>query len=174
MVKFLIPILFLFSTFALAEDYIGADGPTFKVTSRLKDRVFKTGLVVPDNFEKSLKAIPIDRSKLYKGELPAKFSWEGLTPIRDQGNCGSCWAFSMTATVADVLKLKGVGDFDLSEQFLVSCQDEYYGCGGGWLEFRLYRDFGAVREADFPYVAISRAMTVVSTTRVPAVVSIML
>jgi C1A family cysteine protease len=54
-----------------------------------------------------------------------------VTPIRDQGSCGSCWAFGAVAGAESTLILKGEADLtvDLSEQYLTECTPES-GCDG--------------------------------------------
>ena len=137
------------SSAAVAKGFIGANGPTYTTT---KERVeYATGLVLPQGWE-ARKVAP--RLPALREELPAKFSWQDkLTPVRDQGSCGSCWAFSAQATIADVLALHGKGSFDLSEQWMVSCDTESSGCGGGWYHtaFDLVKPRGNVLETTFPY-----------------------
>ena len=153
-------ILALSSTYGLAQfqekEFIGSDKPTYTVKQGLEARQYATGLKLPKdlNAEKA-KLKSLAPEKLYQGELPAKFDWrdKGLTPIRDQGNCGSCWAFSLTATLADNIKLRGLGDLNLAEQLLVSCDDENSGCGGGWLGFHYFKKNGSTLEENFPYTA---------------------
>lgn len=67
-----------------------------------------------------------------------------IHPIRDQGSCGSCWAFATSNVAADraCIDSKGKGDVDLifSPQFLVDCDTQESGCNGaatqrviGWI-----------------------------------------
>lgn len=56
----------------------------------------------------------------------------GVTPIKNQGYCGSCWAFSATAATENAHFRKTGHLNTLSEQQLVSCAKNNYGCGGGW------------------------------------------
>ena len=67
--------------------------------------------------------------------LPAAYDAraEGIvTPAKDQGSCGSCWAFaSVGALESHLLKALGIGPEDLSEQQQVSCNTEMLGCSGG-------------------------------------------
>jgi C1A family cysteine protease len=101
--------------------------------------------------------------------LPAAFDWRtnGLTSIKDQGNCGSCWAFATEGTLENAIKLKDGVTVDISEQWLVSCNQSGWGCDGGWFahEYNLrtggssdsYGGNGGVLEADFPYTATDAA-----------------
>lgn len=99
--------------------------------------------------------------------LPAAFDWRNyngqnfVTPVRDQGQCGSCWAFSSTA----VLEAKALitlnqpnTDLNLAEQTLVSCSGAG-SCNGGYMnkaaDFLLKSGTGA--EATFPYTRTNNA-----------------
>ena len=56
-----------------------------------------------------------------------------ISPIKNQGECGSCWAFSTVAAIEARYKMR-YGDFKLlSEQQLVDCAGNYnnHGCDGG-------------------------------------------
>ena len=101
--------------------------------------------------------------------LPSAWDWRdhnGTPPIRDQGNCGSCWAFGTLGPFESALMIQGgLTPQNLSEQFLVSCNNSGYGCNGGWWAHsynlplndpgsRLGKnqtDTGGVMESAFPY-----------------------
>lgn len=137
---------------AFAESYMGADGPTFKTDEGLRKAPHALGAIVPKD-RKSVRSNPVRDLKI---NLPEKFSWqEKLTPIKNQGNCGSCWAFSAQATFADVMALHGKGTNDYSEQWMVSCDEQSSGCNGGWFHsaFQLVKKEGNVFEKDMPYKA---------------------
>ena len=55
-----------------------------------------------------------------------------VNPVKNQGRCGSCWAFGATATVEAEHFIKAGKLLSLSEQELVSCVKGCYGCQGGW------------------------------------------
>lgn len=75
------------------------------------------------------------------------------TGIRDQGSCGACWAFSTAGMYEAVLLKQGI-TADLSEQWLVSCNDDGWGCNGGWFANSYYLNPGPVTERCFRYKAL--------------------
>ncbi|HHZ20789.1 MAG TPA: hypothetical protein GX391_09830 [Firmicutes bacterium] len=88
--------------------------------------------------------------------LPSRFDWReqgGVTPVKNQGNCGSCWAFAATGVLECNIKIKDKTTVDLSEQYLVSCNSDGWGCNGGWWPHKYHVSPGAVLESCFPYQA---------------------
>ncbi|MCK8603284.1 C1 family peptidase [Desulfoferrobacter suflitae] len=86
--------------------------------------------------------------------LPPAFDWRdnnGVTPVKDQGYCGSCWAFSTVAVLEHQIKILCGTTVDLSEQYLVSCNLDGMGCNGGWWAHDYHQSPGAVPESEFPY-----------------------
>jgi C1A family cysteine protease len=78
-----------------------------------------------------------------------------VTPVKNQGNCGSCWAFSSTASVEhQYLKLTGQIK-NGSEQHLVNCAETWNGCNGGWPDAALayIQTYGSPPAATVPYTA---------------------
>jgi C1A family cysteine protease len=60
--------------------------------------------------------------------------WRNLgvvTPIKDQGNCGSCWSFSSTGGLEGLYKITTGALKSFSEQQLVDCVTQNSGCHGG-------------------------------------------
>lgn len=120
------------------------------------------------------KARPGAKKLVLSGKsLPAIFDWRdknGLTPIKYQGACGSCWAFATNGVVESLVKIRDGQDIDLSEQYLVSANNSphsnggYWGCEGGSIAFDYYIDrqsqcgtVGPVLEATFPYTGVDTA-----------------
>ena len=85
--------------------------------------------------------------------LPENFDLRelGVVPsVKNQGSCGSCWAFAKTSSLESATG----NQLDLSEQQLVSCDRNNYGCNGGNLNNNEYqRVKGQGLEEAFPYVA---------------------
>jgi hypothetical protein len=101
-------------------------------------------------------------------DLPSAFNWcdlGGCTPIKDQGLCGSCWAFATVGPLELNIIIQEGEPEDLSEQYLVSCNSEGWGCAGGsWAHDYHARlipsgedGAGAVAEDSLPYTASDSA-----------------
>lgn len=113
-----------------------------------------TGLILPADWRSAAESVTFFEDVA----LPSSFDWRkvnpsGLSPIRDQGQCGSCWAFSMTASVEDALTLGKIPQA-LSQQYVVSCNTKGYSCDGGFFDaYDMYVDPGSVSADQFPYTA---------------------
>jgi C1A family cysteine protease len=91
-------------------------------------------------------ALPTTWDSRNKGWIPA---------VRNQGQCGSCWAFSAAATMsANYAKKHGGSPLILSEQQLVDCSPSDHGCNGGWpLSTFAYAQKGVELDSAYPYRA---------------------
>lgn len=100
-------------------------------------------------------------TSLVVSDIPTEVNWVtagGVNPVQDQGNCGSCWAFSAIATVEGAHFVKTGELLKLSEQQCVDCDKDSNGCRGGWPDNCMYyiMDNGGVSlNSVYPYKAIS-------------------
>ena len=74
-----------------------------------------------------------------------------VTSIKQQGQCGACWAFSAAAAIESAQLIDKKINSDLSEQHLVHCSQ--YDCKGGWMSttFNWIKKRGIQYEQDYPY-----------------------
>jgi len=79
-----------------------------------------------------------------------------VTKVKDQGQCGSCWAFSATEAIESYFFLKAGKLVELSPQQITSCDKVDGGCNGGW-PYRAYNYVkgagGMETSADYPYTS---------------------
>lgn len=89
-------------------------------------------------------------------DLPSAFDWRtqsGVTPVKDQGQCGACWAFACAGVAESFVKIYYGQELDLSESQIMQCNPWGSGCDGGWADaaYRVLRDYGGVLEPCLPY-----------------------
>jgi len=90
--------------------------------------------------------------------LPAKWDWRtqgAVTPVKNQQQCGSCWAFSATGALEGIYFIKNKKLVSFSEQQLVDCVTADQGCNGGLPTdaFDYSAKEGIETEANYPYTA---------------------
>ncbi|KAK3910253.1 Procathepsin L [Frankliniella fusca] len=125
-----------------------ADMHTHEVTEKMNG--YRRGLKKPSN-------------TVFKAPLnwpwSKKVDWRSkgfVTPVKDQGECGSCWAFSTTGALEGQHFKKTGKLVSLSEQNLVDCSTANHGCDGGLMDlaFEYVRVNGGLdTEESYPYTA---------------------
>jgi len=128
---------------------------------------YPKGFVVPDNWEDYARPNYIFATSF----LPTSFDWRseagGFIPVGDQTlwclvvpvGCGSCWAFATCGVFECLIRIRDGKKVDLSEQYLISCNKEGWGCDGGFVAHDYHYDVagkcnndpGAVYAGHFPY-----------------------
>jgi len=107
------------------------------------------------------------RGPFVPGNVTVPLNWVergAVTPVKDQGQCGSCWSFSTTGAIEGVnalyYKRHGGNDTDaleaVSEQELVDCDTADSGCNGGLMDYAfsfVVENDGIDTEKDYPYDA---------------------
>lgn len=131
-----------------------------------------------DEFKAKMRTLQVDeaaRAQQQAGfpqwvvkDLPASFDWRdkgAVTPVKNQGQCGSCWAFSTVGALEGSYFLKTGTLKSFSEQELVDCSHdciEFHnqqgcnaGCNGGLqpAAFKYLMEHGAEEESSYPYTA---------------------
>lgn len=101
---------------------------------------------------------------LTTADLPASVDWRkkgAVNPVQDQGDCGSCWAFSSTAAMEGAHFLKTGKLLKLSESQFVDCDPKSDGCDGGLEEFAFEyaKKNPQELEKSYPYDARTRRCT---------------
>ncbi|KAK4477133.1 hypothetical protein RD792_016344 [Penstemon davidsonii] len=133
--------------------------------------------------------LPSDAHKaaiLPTNDLPTDFDWRehgAVTPVKNQGSCGSCWSFSTTGALEGANFLATKNLVSLSEQQLVDCDHECdpeekdscdSGCNGGLMnsafEYTL-KSGGLMREEDYPYTGTDRGSCKFDKSKIAAKVS---
>jgi C1A family cysteine protease len=132
-----------------------------------KDNTFEVG-------HNMFSTLTKDEYQKYKGRMPSLYNdteeemldtsvmagsvdWRSkgvVSPVQDQGNCGSCWAFSSTAAIESSHAIQTGKLLKLSEQHFVDCdKDNNEGCNGGlevWA-FQFAEKNKIALESDYPY-----------------------
>ncbi len=120
-------------------------------------------LQAPEDWQAGARVNPLMQAPSGLVVLPASFDWreQGMcTPVRNQGGCGSCWAFATVGVMESAILIDSGVSQDLSEQYLVNCNRSNYSCNGGWWAHSYHHNtaglsggIGAVLESAKPYIA---------------------
>ncbi|MFH1845159.1 MAG: C1 family peptidase [bacterium] len=157
----------LFTSAAVAEHpetaasraMVEANGWSFEVNDHFRNSItpeMQANLhhwTPPDNWDEmlaaNLKIFPVAK------DLPSYFSWEGegQTPVKNQAQCGSCWAFAGIGQIESLVKIYYGIELNLSEQQIISCNPYGSGCDGGWAGAVYYvtSTYGGIQEHCMPY-----------------------
>merc|ERR1719218_372071 len=93
-----------------------------------------------------------------------------VTPVKDQGQCGSCWAFSTTGGLEGAWELATGNLVSMSEQQFVDCSKQNSGCNGGLMDtaFRFAEGTAVATESSYAYTARDGSCKSSFTTAIPS------
>lgn len=117
-------------TYELGMNHL-ADMTSEEIKSKL------TGLILPPQSERQA-TFSSQKNSTFGGKVPDSIDWRDkgcVSDVKNQGGCGSCWAFSAVGALEGQLMLKTGKLVSLSPQNLVDCSSKYgnKGCGGGFM-----------------------------------------
>jgi len=152
--------------------FVGVSQGTTELTLEYK-RPWEKDKTASDNFKITVVSdgkytgnyIPVESSPVVNKQtssatrsLPSSFSWQSqCTPIKNQNQCGGCWAFAACGTFEANIKIRDGATRDLAEQWLINCASDsagdFLGCNGGWCPHRFWQSPGAVYETEEPWIS---------------------
>lgn len=113
------------------------------------------GMVMPSEKSRAARAVSTPPASFPPGPPAIDWSQKGLVgPVQNQGQCGSCWAFSAAGAIEAALRKKN-NKAIVSPQQIVDCDKNDNGCQGGWPTKGLQyaQENGITDMEEYPYVA---------------------
>ena len=167
-------LVFFLLIFSFSETVYGRKPDIDSVRKRVKKKKYKFRVGENSATKYSLEqlcglkippaALKAKLSAAPQQTLDDNFDWRqlgGCTEVKDQGGCGSCWAFAAMGVAESQYMIRGPENLDLSEQWLVSCTESGT-CDGGWYgqafgymisDKDSCNKSGAALELEYPYEA---------------------
>jgi C1A family cysteine protease len=111
---------------------LAARAPEPTYVSQSYAQIHAKGLVRTKESKKFLKSAPRKSFSNIEAAIPGQYNLKGhVGPVEDQGQCGSCWDFSLTETLRGTLMAQGNDPGRLSFNYLLNCATMMQGCDGG-------------------------------------------
>ena len=135
-----------------------ADTSNFDFGDLMKNPIEKNDIYKND-FKGLYQMVTSPRDYIEKyNNISDSFIWDDkiIPNVKNQGRCGSCWAFSTTGSIEGLMRINKYCVDRLSEQELVDCSTENYGCGGGLMDLAMdycIENDGLTSNRDYPYTA---------------------
>ena len=161
------PIILVFAILLLTVPTIAGEPEFFSVIEgniskdtsieyEPNDFFYATGLLIPEHLQNSHYAVEMVSTT----SLPSKWDWrtqDGVTSVKDQDNCGACYAFGSIGMIESYIKVNDGIPYDLSEEQGKNCMWETTGCLGGSVQWTMnpFTANGIITEGDYPYVQTS-------------------
>merc|ERR1712023_380829 len=125
-----------------AEEFGAQYGMGFKPNADLKTSKNRSTFTAPAGFQ-----------------APSSVDWVqkgGVTSVKNQGTCGSCWSFSAAGALEGAMCVAGRPLVSLSEQQIIACDTNGKGCGGGSMDdaFDFVSQNGLASFKDEPYLCL--------------------
>jgi C1A family cysteine protease len=109
---------------------VHADEPTY--ISRTYSSPHAKGFIQSEKNKAFVKSAPHQSFTSATTAIPATYSLQGQAgPVEDQGQCGSCWDFSLTSVLRGTWIMAGKDSGRLSFNYLLNCATDQQGCNGG-------------------------------------------
>jgi C1A family cysteine protease len=126
------------------------------IFSDMSQSEFESKMLTADITMRSASALKDSTQREVKVDA-GLVDWSGVltTPVKDQGYCGSCWAFSATEQIeSDSMRTLST-TWILSPEQITQCATTCYGCDGGWTEkaFDYAKVNAIVLNSDYPYTS---------------------
>ncbi|EAR96135.1 papain family cysteine protease (macronuclear) [Tetrahymena thermophila SB210] len=164
--------------FQKVQDHNSNTSHTYKLGlnqfSDMTQEEFAQKILTNHSIKSSSQKLSVSSSSTSSTSIAASFDWRtkgALTPVKNQGNCGSCWAFSATGVMESFNFIKNHVLTSFSEQQLVDCvttNNGYvsYGCNGGSYQQALQyaSKVGMKTESAYPYIGYQGSCKVSGTS----------
>lgn len=126
----------------------------------LQERMEHLGVIIPEHVRRQFAALNMQEPPILLNPEDY-FDWRemgGVTAVKDQASCGSCWDFAATGAFESAILIADSVEWDLSEQQVLDCNWGGSSCDGGWMgdAYDLYTNYGAIEEPCYPYRASDR------------------